>query len=234
MDLGNQLAVLQRKKDLRLPYAGDVVHDWDAELGVTVTGALVDSWQSQTGTGKALTATSTKRPTLVPAAIGGRAAISFDGANNVLASTAEVHAQPNTLFLVMQLTNVTAAAFQTILNGPSGSRHLLRKRNTTDGRITMYAGGTLPDSTVFMQNDTTYVVCARFNTTNSDLRFNGAQVIAPFSAGAENLSDMFLGAADAAVGSPMPGKIARFVVYESFLSDVQTAAVEKYLTKLYS
>ncbi len=95
------------------------VHWWDARLGVTQSGGVVDAWAAQIS-GASATAALTVRPAYGShASWGGRTVVDFDGANDVLSVTlGAAFATPCTIYLVCR-SDVAETAFPFDLVGMS-------------------------------------------------------------------------------------------------------------------
>jgi len=160
-----------------------------ADLGITLNGATVSAWTNQ-GTdaaGSLTQATADKQPTYVAVStLGGRVALSFDAADDILTGASVNLAQPNFI----------AASFQSPVNSAGINRSLLSGTVPEyvfvgDAVLKVYCGATATIAAI--ANGTNGAVQIRVNGAASASRLSGAAWITGQNVGASALQALYIG-----------------------------------------
>lgn len=191
---------------------------------ITLNDTTVSQWGDLSGNANNATqSTEPAQPTYTASTIGGRPGLTFDGSGDYLTAGTLSLAQPNTVFVVAQITG-TGGTDHTIIDSPSGGRHRLGagSGNTV---FSMFAGTQLNWGAA--DNDA-HVWSAVFDGTNSFIAIDGSR--ATGNAGTQSLNILDIGR----LGSNwMQGPISELIVVSGRVSDPDVAAVERYLSARY-
>lgn len=147
---------------------------WRGDLGITLNSTTVSNWQDQIQ-GKNIGASASIQPTYnsSDANFGNQASLSFGGTKWMqLSAGSLVENQPRGYFFVIRMTNVTSGSLIDGANGTNRNNVLF----AAGPHLEMYAGNSVPQSSVTPLINTTYCAFALFDgRTNSYWRQNGSQ-----------------------------------------------------------
>ncbi|MEB3208921.1 MAG: LamG-like jellyroll fold domain-containing protein [Synechococcus sp.] len=207
--------------------------------GAVAVGDQVGWWKDKSPTGANVTqGTAANRPTLTANKVGGRAALTFDGSNDNLASAAGYTAQNSlaglTRILVLQNASVAAIATR-VFNGGSDSLQTVSSefRQYVNATANYTAFASIPGQSGNAMALGIYAFT--YGNSAMGLRFNGATI-----------SGTVTGTIPATTGGASPtlhigsnigannffnGPIAEYIIYNRELSVSELARVEAFLKK---
>lgn len=223
-----------------------------ADLGITKDGSdKVSAWADQSGAGNNVTqATGTKQPTWVAGALGGQAALSFDG-GDVLASAPSNWAAYSTISMAMVFVKDNAAASVAFSHGvPSSSNGLAWWQDV--GAAGRYSVAVDSSGATWTQRaasgysaGTNYVALMTVDTSLAaasevTLRVNGTAVTLGTLVGGDQSGNLggvavayCIGAQDTTPNFGMSGDIAEVIVCSTAWSASEIASIEAYARRRY-
>lgn len=201
---------------------------WRADLGITIATG-VSAWADQSGTGNHLAQlTPANQPafTASVAALGGKPALTFNGATKVIFRDplVGVVAQPNTLITVSNLTD--NSILRRITDGNGGGRQSMIAATSPSYQIS--AGAAIAN---FLTATGGHINMATLNGVASQLITDGLTVngdASTASLGAMYIGDSFGG------GANWVGDIPEVMVYSRALSAAELGRVRSYLKSRYA
>jgi hypothetical protein len=216
----------------------------DADLGITKDGSnRISAWADQSGNGLDLSqGNGAQQPLWTTNALGGRAAIRFDGSNDELSRSSVVGSNlfsstESTLFIVLKQdpfqTNNTAVSL--VYDSDSTNRFLLHA--TYGDTLLFQHGGDAAISSQPSNWDWTnayHLVEARRDSTSGELRVDGVSLAAQSITGTMNPSrsaTLYIG--NDIFGNHFQGDILHAMVYNRSLSLEERNLVQDYLVQKY-
>ncbi len=207
-----------------------------ADAGVTTAGGTVSAWADQSGNGFNVAATGSQQPAFTPSAVNGRAALTLDGGDDFLQSTASVDllgSQSNYTFYAVTKPGATQKQFADIFDySHSGGIRFVIQQNGSGTPTAFYNNGfadqTLPTS-AFSIYGGTYT-----NGTTATSRLNGGNSLSVTpgnnSFGVPNffrVGNWING------GREFNGQISEILIYNRVLTGAEQQQVEAYLNARY-
>ncbi len=221
-----------------------------ADAGTAIEGGKIAQWQDQSGHGRhALQLNPAARPTLAAAAVGGKPAVRFDGASNVMSFECPANAQQGmTIFMVAaasknqrgnELGNY--AALQWPEFGPWGNVFLGPQQTCVAWR---FGSGEFGNVNVWErpngQPQGWTVTAVRKDGAKEDLFVQGQLVASNakprYLSTAHTIDTATLGAGNDGRGKELkffPGDIAEVLVFTRALTEAERDAIERYLRGKY-
>lgn len=216
------------------PHQGDLRAWFKADAGVTVVADAVTQWTDQSANGFTFTPPDTG-PSVISAAVNGRAAISFDGSTQLNGSLGAATLGNATIFALFRYTNESSDNDYLYTLGTlaaSGSQMTLSRQSSDrayhfDGATQNFSSNdTLPANQWFVS---TQLFGPRDNNSH-DLFLNAASVIRSeaSNAYAADVTTCVIG--NWTSGSfRVVGDVVELLVYDRALSETERADVEEYL-----
>lgn len=196
----------------------------------TANNDPVGAWADQSGNGHDITqSTSGNRPLLKTAQINSLPGILFDGTNDVLKASAFTLNQPETVFIVYQVTGFTQG--DVVFDGNSADTMLYYQWNDPSNNTRMYAGNILtPLESTAAGN--WLIFCGIFNNTSSQGRKNAGTAVTG-TVGVSNAGGFTLGA-EANIANWGNITVAEVIIYASALGTTDETSVRNYLNTRYA
>lgn len=195
----------------------------------------------QSGNGcDATQASSSLQPARISGAVGGHAALEFDGADDYLDATLSITGGTLTAYAVLEITSGSGAYARVLSLGAPGNRDEIDTRYTscilreaTNAELASFRnGGEL--SRAGLAYSTWAVVTSRFDGANHVLRVNGSAGTPVSSSGSFAISAARLGSNLFTGDGLFAGRLAEVALYDAAHSDADCASNEAILAALYS
>jgi Concanavalin A-like lectin/glucanases superfamily len=210
------------------------------------SGGAVESWLDVSGqSAHASQATAARRPQLVAGAIGGHAAVAFDGVDDRLDLASNVFAAARTSLTVLAVVKTSDASAHLAGTGSSGAGYLTTYGNAltvVNGRATMKAnsaGVGLHLSSMAAVNDgAARLISTVAKPGSSEVHVGcAAQGLSGAPPTSYAYGKSTVGASDGsssgASQDPFAGQLAELIVYHRALSAPEREAIEDYLALKY-
>jgi len=175
---------------------------------------FVSTWYDQSGNGlNATQSTAGNQPQIVSSGVvlveNGNPSVSFNGSQFLETGAFTVN-QPATQIGVGKIDNGYSTAVNYTLASSSNAANRMHVFYRNSGKYAMFAG--LAIESTINTNANQFVFSALFNTTSSELRRNGTQIITG-NAGSQNFGSNLLIGSQSAAGNTWLGVIQEFVFY---------------------
>jgi hypothetical protein len=166
-----------------------------------------------------------------PNIINGLPVVTFDGATNLLtATTMPAVVQPLTMFAVFKAVSwtITGSSNPVVIDSPVTGPAVFG--DVSAGSVWAIASST-PATSATALDTNLHQFAAQFNSPNSRLLLDNAQIIAPINCGANGLvaGVTCIGASSVALGGFFHGSMGEIIVYNSALSGAQMTSTYNYL-----
>ena len=201
-------------------------YDGQDTATVHLVGADVEQWDDKSGNDRHVTqAVAGLRPAYDP--LTGR--LTFDSIANTFLNIANFDAplaQPITIFIISQITNLAASALCMLDGGVNDAdRIAFYKIGGAGSFLSIWSGVALPNG-LFDNNDNIH--CGEWNGLASNYWINGALVAGPGNAGAQSLDGLTIGKLIAAANFELNGDIMEIFGYNCLCTIAERAALFNY------
>jgi len=191
------------------------------------SGGFVSEWKDKSKEGNhVVQLNGVDQPSTGVDTIKGLNVLTFDGVNTFLRIAdlvGGVLSQPNTIYIVFEISNLLASTMRFFDGKGGGTRHTIDILGASDDEWAMQG---LSGNTKVV--GVPYAISCIFNTTSSEGYINGILEITG-DVGAQTLGGVTLGAGGSTGIFPFPGKIGEVIVKDGISDTAERLEVENYL-----